>query len=279
MIYLSTNARNGCIMDGGDGSAARTRQEPRFCFPLGLSLHDRPDLLGISSLTFCSRGVSCLHRMFTDPSRRTPPTRFLYRIPPLNAARFWLARKGRTRCFSVSVRANRLRRWSVRCCTRRKTDDFLLALCDACAGDALLARVLLRLFHTLCHGYDLSPVCLCAFPDGSGPVFRQHALHAGTPAGDPALPPRRSRDGAAGSDGRLSPRWTTHSAKKSPPRFPLRFRASSLIPSLSPRPFGNLLFGRGRAFAACSVRRTAGVSARGAACSPPSSWTRRCTRT
>ena len=135
--------------------------------------------------------------MFTNPSRRTPPTHFLYRIPPLNAARFWLARKGRTRCFSVSVRANRLRRWSVRCCTRKRRTTFSLALCEACADDALLRAYCCGFFHTLCHGYDLSPVCLCAFPDGRGPIFRQHALHAGTPAGDPALPPRRSRDGAA----------------------------------------------------------------------------------
>lgn len=140
--------------------------------------------------------------MFINPSRRTPPTRFLYRIPPLNAARFWLARKGRTRCFSVSVRQTvcaagrfaaahakdgRLSARSVRSLCRRRA----------------ASRLLLRLFHALCHGYDLSPVCLCAFPDGRGPVFRQHALHAGTPAGDPALPPRRSRDGAACSDGRF----------------------------------------------------------------------------
>lgn len=46
----------------------------------------------------------------------------------------------------------------------QKTDDFLLALCEACAGDALLRCLLLRLFHALCHGYDLSPVCLCSIP-------------------------------------------------------------------------------------------------------------------
>ena len=157
-----------------------------------------------SSLTFLLSEVfhACI-LMFTNPSRRTPPTHFLYRIPPLNAARFWLARKGRQpdvflfpsgqtvcaagRFAAAHAKDGRLSARSVRSLCRRRA----------------ASRLLLRLFHALCHGYDLSPICLCAFPDGRGPRSRQHALHAGTPAGDPALPPRRSRDGAACSDGRF----------------------------------------------------------------------------
>ena len=48
MIYLSTNARNGCIMDGGNGGVLPRHpvKDLRFlAFPLGLSLHDKPDKL------------------------------------------------------------------------------------------------------------------------------------------------------------------------------------------------------------------------------------------
>ena len=159
----------------------------------------------------------------------------------------------------------------------QKTDDFLLALCEACAGDALLRSYCCGFFYALCHGYDLSPVCLCAFPDGRGPVFRQHALHAGTPAGDPALPPRRPRDGAACSDGRFR-RAGRRTAQKDCRRA---FRALSRVfpdSALSPRRLETCF---SDAVSLCRLLRSEdGRRFRtwGSVLSP-SSWTRRCTRT
>lgn len=177
--------------------------------------------------------------MFINPSRRTPPTHFLYRIPPLNAARFWLARKGRTRCFSVSVRANRLRRWSVHCCTRKRRTTF----CSLCAKPVQTTRCFAptaAAFSHLCHGYDLSPVCLCAFLTAEGRYsgnthctleHQLETLHYRREGHATGLPVQMGGFAALDDAQR----------KRLPPRFPLRFRASSLTPRFR-RAFGNLFF-------------------------------------
>ena len=111
----------------------------------------------------------------------------------------------------------------------QKTDDFLLALCEACAGDALLRAYCCGFFthyatdttfHPFVYAHSLTAEGRYS---GNTHCTLEHQLET--------LHYRREGHATCrANSGWTFPRWTTHSAKRLPPRFPLRFRASSLTP-------------------------------------------------
>lgn len=76
--------------------------------------------------------------MFTSPSQRTPPTRFPFSPPTRSAARCWPGAEGPDPMFFCFRPGKPFAPVVASLLHTQKTDDFLLALCDACAGDALL---------------------------------------------------------------------------------------------------------------------------------------------
>ncbi|MFQ9448178.1 MAG: zinc dependent phospholipase C family protein [Christensenellales bacterium] len=121
-----------------------------------------------------------------------------------------------------------MRRWSVRCCTQ-KTDDFLLALCEACAGDALLRAYCCGFFthyatdttfHPFVYAHSLTAEGQYSGNTHCTLEHQLETLHYRREGHATGLPVQMGGFAALDDAQR----------KRLPPRFPLRFRASSLTP-------------------------------------------------
>ena len=198
----------------------------------------------------------------------SPPTR--------STARCWRARRGLTRCSSASAPGKPFAPVVASLLHTQKTDDFLLALCDACAGDALLRAYCCGFFHALCDGYHIPSVRLRPFSDGGGQVFRQRALYAGTPARKPRITAAKATRPACRFRWAALPRWMPRSAKIAAALSP-RSRACSGFRPLA-RPAGKMLFGRGRPVPLPPLRGRQALPHAGRR-ALPSSWMKRSTRT
>ena len=154
----------------------------------------------------------------------------------------------------------------------QKTDDFLLALCDACAGDALLRAYCCGFFthyatdttfHPFVYAHSLTAAGKYS---GNAHCTLEHQLET--------LHYRREGH-ATGLPVQMGGFAALDAAQR---KKIAAARACFRIPSSRPPGWKNAFRTRS-ACAASSAPRTAGATARWAACSPPSSWMKRSTRT